>query len=101
MAAKAYGGLVTLSVAAKTMTELLRQVYGDSFQKTVFCTLTTRAHFDNADRIFLQIDGTDSDWMVPGEPLDYELAHGPVYTDQMSYRAIVPGDRMYITAFEA
>lgn len=101
MAAKAYGGLVTLSAAGKSLTELLRQVYGNSFQKTVFCTLSVRAHYENSDRIFPQIDGTDCDSLTPGEPLDYVLAHGPVYSDQLSYRAITPGDRMYITGFEA
>jgi hypothetical protein len=100
MAARAYGGLFIVREAGKSLTELLRQKY-PTLQSTVFCTLTLRAHFDNSDRLFLQVDGTDADYMVPGEPIDFFLAHGPVYSDQLSARAVVAGDRMYIVAFES
>lgn len=103
MAAQPYGALVTITATtpatAQTLTALLQSAI-PGFRQTTLSNLSFRAHFDNVDRIFLVIDGRDSDFLTPSEPARTDIALGRLSTDFLAFRAANAGDRLYIAGVE-
>src|SRR5258706_3485370 len=100
MSARAYGCLASVQVAAQTLTQLMAaQIQG--FTAHTFSAATVRAHYDNADRLFLVINGRDSGYLVPGEPLEFRPPHSPISTDEVSFRSAIANDRLFVAGVES